>query len=155
MNKPVMPLSSLSLKLPNAGGKLETYRLAASRSFPTKLEGTLNRVAFSAGHVVSNPLADIDLAAQAPTLLASGAAARKIFAAGIEEWKLLIAAQLAGLGREAVKLAAAYASQRKQFGQFIGTFQAISHPLADAFLHFVRGLASPLYLILVAIYNLL
>ena len=39
---------------------LETYRLAASRSFPAKLEGTLNRVAFSAGHVVSNPLADVD-----------------------------------------------------------------------------------------------
>jgi hypothetical protein len=60
MNKPVMPASSLSLKLPSANGKLETYRLAASRSFPAKLEGTLNRVAFSAAHVVSNPLADVD-----------------------------------------------------------------------------------------------
>jgi hypothetical protein len=60
MNKPVMPVSSLSLTLPNANGKLETYRLAASRSFPAKLEGTLNRVAFSAGHVVANPLADVD-----------------------------------------------------------------------------------------------
>ena len=60
MNKPVMPASSLSLKLPTADGKLETYRLAASRSFPSKLEGTLNRVAFSAAHVVSNPLADVD-----------------------------------------------------------------------------------------------
>jgi hypothetical protein len=60
MNKPVMPASSLSLKLPTADGKLETYRLAASRSFPSRLEGTLNRVAFSAAHVVSNPLADVD-----------------------------------------------------------------------------------------------
>jgi hypothetical protein len=60
MNKPVMPASSLSLKLPSADGKLETYRLAASRSFPAKLEGTLNRVAFSAAHVVSDPLADVD-----------------------------------------------------------------------------------------------
>jgi hypothetical protein len=60
MNKPVMPGSSLSLKLPIAGGGLETYRLAASRSFPAKLEGTLNRVAFSAAHVVSDPLADVD-----------------------------------------------------------------------------------------------
>jgi hypothetical protein len=60
MNKPVMPASSLSLKLPTAGGGIETYRLAASRSFPAKLEGTLNRVAFSAAHVVSNPLADVD-----------------------------------------------------------------------------------------------
>jgi hypothetical protein len=60
MNKPVMPVSSLSLRLPDANGKLETYRLAASRSFPAKLEGTLNRVAFSAAHTVSNPLADVD-----------------------------------------------------------------------------------------------
>jgi len=82
-------------------------------------------------NLASIPLAEIDLAAQSPTLLAAGAAALNTFAQGIEEWKLLMSAQLAGLGREAVKLAAAYASQRKQFGQFIGTFQAISHPLAD------------------------
>jgi hypothetical protein len=60
MNKPVMPVSSLSLKLPTADGGMETYRLAASQSFPEKLEGALNRVAFSAAHVVSNPLADVD-----------------------------------------------------------------------------------------------
>ena len=61
MNKPVMPVSSLSLKLPTADRSVETYRLAASRTYPAKLEGTLNRVAFSAAHVVSDPLADVDL----------------------------------------------------------------------------------------------
>jgi hypothetical protein len=60
MNKPVVPTSSLSLKLPNADGSLQSYRLAASRSFPAKLEGTLNRVAFSAAHVVSDPRAEVD-----------------------------------------------------------------------------------------------
>src|SRR6202165_895395 len=60
MNKPVLPVSSLSLKLPNADRSVETYRLAASRTFPAKLEGTLNRVAFSAAHVVCDPLADVD-----------------------------------------------------------------------------------------------
>src|SRR3981189_272666 len=60
MNKPVLPVSSLSLKLPNADRSVETYRLAASRTFASKLEGTLNRVAFSAAHVVSDPLADVD-----------------------------------------------------------------------------------------------
>src|ERR1700676_3514815 len=60
MNKPVLPKSSLSLKLPNADRSVETYRLAASRTFPAKLEGTLNRVAFSAVHVVCDPLADVD-----------------------------------------------------------------------------------------------
>jgi hypothetical protein len=60
MNKPVLPVSSLSLKLPKADRSIETYRLAASRTFPSKLEGTLNRVAFSAAHIVSDALADCD-----------------------------------------------------------------------------------------------
>src|SRR2546423_10582471 len=60
MNKPVWPKSSLSLKLPTPDGGLETYRLAASRTFPDKLQGTLNRVAFSAAHVVCDPLADVE-----------------------------------------------------------------------------------------------
>src|SRR3979490_1689763 len=60
MNKPVLPVSSLSLQLPNANRGIETYRLAASRTFPSKLQGVLNRVAFSAAHVVSDPLANVD-----------------------------------------------------------------------------------------------
>src|SRR5439155_25825212 len=60
MNKPVFPMSSPSLKLPTADRSIETYRLAASRTFPARLEGTLNRVAFSAAHVVADPLADTD-----------------------------------------------------------------------------------------------
>jgi hypothetical protein len=60
MNKPVLPICPLSLKLPCADRSIETYRLAASRSFPSRLQGTLNRVAFSAAHVVSDPLADVD-----------------------------------------------------------------------------------------------
>src|ERR671938_929335 len=60
MNKPVLPMSSLSLRLPTADRAIETYRLAASRTFPAKLQGPLNRVAFSAAHVVADPLADND-----------------------------------------------------------------------------------------------
>ncbi|WP_027550263.1 dihydrodipicolinate synthase family protein [Bradyrhizobium sp. Cp5.3] len=60
MNKPVQPMSSLSLQLPKADRSIETYRLAASRSFPAKLEGTLNRIAFSAVHTVADPFADND-----------------------------------------------------------------------------------------------
>ncbi len=82
-------------------------------------------------NLASTPIAEIDLAAYPHIILASGAGALATFAAGIEEWKLLIAAALSGLSREALRLAAAYASERQQFGQFIGQFQAISHPLAD------------------------
>jgi Protein of unknown function (DUF993) len=60
MNKPVLPMSSLSLKLPLPDRSIETYRLAAARSFPDRLKGTLNRVAFSAVHVVADPLAECD-----------------------------------------------------------------------------------------------
>lgn len=60
MNKPVQPMSSLSLKLPKADRSIETYCLAASRTFPAKLEGPLNRIAFSAVHTVADPFADND-----------------------------------------------------------------------------------------------
>ena len=82
-------------------------------------------------NLASVPLAEIDFAALDPIILASGGAALASFASGLEEWKLLTAAALAGLSRQALNLAAAYASERKQFGVLIGTFQAISHPLAD------------------------
>ncbi len=82
-------------------------------------------------NLASTPLAEIDLAALDKVVLASGPEALATFAAALEEHKLLIAAALAGLAREALKLAAAYATERKAFGVAIGTFQAISHPLAD------------------------
>ncbi len=82
-------------------------------------------------NLAATPIAEIDFAPLAKVTLASGPEALATFKAAIEEWKLLIAAGLAGLGREALRLAAAYASERKAFGVFIGTFQAISHPMAD------------------------
>src|SRR6201999_438736 len=60
MTKPVMPISSYQLRLPKAGGDIETYRLAASRTFPPQLEGAPHHVASSAAHVLPNPLADVD-----------------------------------------------------------------------------------------------
>jgi len=82
-------------------------------------------------NLADTPMAQIDLGALPQVVLASGADAVATFASGIEERKLLIAAGLAGIGREALKLAAAYACERKQFDQYIGQFQGISHPLAD------------------------
>src|SRR5262249_15017507 len=71
------------------------------------------------------------LAGASNKVLATGPEARKAFAEAIEEWKLLMGVALNGLSRQAVKMAAAYASERVAFGQPIGTYQAISHPLAD------------------------
>ena len=82
-------------------------------------------------NLASTPLAEIDLGSLEAAALGSGDAALTTFAAALEEWKLLIAAALAGLSRKSLELAAAYAGERKAFGQLIGTFQGISHPLAD------------------------
>jgi len=60
MNKPVSPSALLSLRLPKADRSIETYRLAGSRTFPSKPEGPLNRIAFSAVHIVADPLAECD-----------------------------------------------------------------------------------------------
>ena len=82
-------------------------------------------------NLASTPIAEIDFAPLDKVVLGSGAEALARFDAGIEEWKLLISAALSGLSRAALTMAAAYAGERKAFGVFIGTFQAISHPMAD------------------------
>ena len=64
-------------------------------------------------------------------ILASNADAKQIWEAGIEEWKLLTSAALIGLSREATEMAAVYACEREAFGQPIGTYQGIAHPLAN------------------------
>lgn len=82
-------------------------------------------------NLASTPIAEIDFAGLDKVVLGSGADALAKFDAAIEEWKLLIAAALSGLSRAALMQAAAYAGERKAFGVFIGTFQALSHPMAD------------------------
>ncbi|MET0193473.1 MAG: acyl-CoA dehydrogenase [Hyphomicrobiaceae bacterium] len=81
--------------------------------------------------LATTPIAEIDLGALDAQVLESGQFALATFAAALEEWKLYMAAALSGLGRQALQLGAAYACERKAFGQLIGTFQGVSHPLAD------------------------
>ena len=44
-----------------------------------------------------------------------------------------LALEAVGIGSKAVELAIAYVGSREQFGKKIGTYQAISHPLVDAY----------------------
>jgi hypothetical protein len=53
-------MNTLTIRLPRADRGLETYRLSAPRHYPDKAAGTMNRIAFSAAHVVADPLADAD-----------------------------------------------------------------------------------------------
>lgn len=82
--------------------------------------------------LASTPIARLALSEGARSVLGEGAEALAEHAAAIEEWKLLIAAALAGLSGEAIRLASAYACERVQFGRPIGSYQGVSHPLADA-----------------------
>lgn len=59
MNRPET-VSALSIRLPRADRSLETYKLSVPKSFPDKVSGPMNRIAFSAAHVVADPLADAD-----------------------------------------------------------------------------------------------
>lgn len=82
-------------------------------------------------NLATTPLAELRLGDASGTTLRSGAEGLRVFAQGLEEWKLLVAAALSGLSREAIRLAAEYACEREAFGKPIGTYQGISHPLAD------------------------
>jgi alkylation response protein AidB-like acyl-CoA dehydrogenase len=75
-----------------------------------------------------------DLGRPAGTVPLDGSVVARGAGAGValrRPWTLL-AAELVGVGRGAVELAAGYANERKQFGQPIGRFQGVAHQLADA-----------------------
>lgn len=64
--------------------------------------------------------------------LAEGRAAVELFGQVRRDWKVLTAAMLVGVAQAALAMAVSYASERRAFGVPIGTFQAISHRLADS-----------------------
>ena len=68
-------------------------------------------------------------------VVSSNADAAKIFAAAVEEWKILTAAALIGLSQEALTMAATYACERVAFDQPIGANQGIAHPLARCWMN--------------------
>ena len=83
----------------------------------------------SVPNLASAPLAWWDI--RDATVLASGEAAVAELARAEQEWRLLSAAALIGVGESANALAAEYARERTAFGAPIGSFQAVAHPLAD------------------------
>jgi alkylation response protein AidB-like acyl-CoA dehydrogenase len=64
--------------------------------------------------------------------IAAGGGARVLYERAELEWKLLAGFWLVGMAREAVEIGGRYALERSQFGNPIGAFQAVAHPLADA-----------------------
>jgi alkylation response protein AidB-like acyl-CoA dehydrogenase len=79
----------------------------------------------------SMPLADIAIDSPAVGLL-SGERARRLFEAARDEWLVLMANALVGIGSRSLEIGVEYVKERHQFGVPIGSFQAIGHGLADA-----------------------
>jgi alkylation response protein AidB-like acyl-CoA dehydrogenase len=80
-------------------------------------------------NLASAPLAWWDLAGA--EVLVRGAGAQILFDRAEQEWRVLTSAMLVGAGQTALDLAVEYAKEREAFGQAIGAYQAIAHPLVD------------------------
>jgi alkylation response protein AidB-like acyl-CoA dehydrogenase len=78
----------------------------------------------------SQPLADLDVTAGVE--LASGPNTVALHDRAVSEWLALTSAALVGIGARATEMAVEYACERRAFGQPIGSFQGISHPLANS-----------------------
>lgn len=82
-------------------------------------------------NLASMPLADISVENE-PVVLADGTRARELFHGALDLWLTLTAVALAGAAKKALEIGVDYAKQRHAFGAAIGSFQAVSHPLADS-----------------------
>jgi alkylation response protein AidB-like acyl-CoA dehydrogenase len=88
----------------------------------------LNRAALEVFDL-TRPLARLDLDSVAARPLADGAAVERF----LDKARVAVAAEQAGSADFALGMAVEYAKDRVQFGRAIGSFQAVKHLCADAF----------------------
>jgi alkylation response protein AidB-like acyl-CoA dehydrogenase len=79
----------------------------------------------------SMPVADLPVGTDDP-VLAAGPDAIRWFEQARDEWLVLTANALVGIGRRSLEIGAGYVKERRAFGVPIGSFQAVAHGLADA-----------------------
>jgi alkylation response protein AidB-like acyl-CoA dehydrogenase len=99
---------------------------------------TLHAVPADAATIVVQPtndparrIATVDFSVSDATRVASGDAAHGLLDAALDRGALASAAQALGTCDQLIALAVAYASERKQFGKPIGSFQAVKHMIAE------------------------
>jgi alkylation response protein AidB-like acyl-CoA dehydrogenase len=81
----------------------------------------------------SRRLAHVVWSPSAATCIAEGERAAAVLAEASDRGAMACAAQLIGLGRAMIEAAVGYVKARHQFGKPVGSFQAVKHHLADAF----------------------
>jgi alkylation response protein AidB-like acyl-CoA dehydrogenase len=123
------PTADGRLPLVPAGSAADhVIALRAGRLVVVATEGQERRHVANLG---GQPLADLVVSDDAIEI-AGGAEAAALHATAVDEWLTLTAAALVGIGARAQDMAAAYAVERHAWGVPIGTFQGVSHPLADS-----------------------
>lgn len=81
----------------------------------------------------SRRLATVKWTPSDATRITDGASGQTLWDEALERGALCAAGQLVGLAQRMLDASVDYASQRKQFGKPIGSFQAVKHHLADVF----------------------
>lgn len=79
----------------------------------------------------SRRLFRVDWSPAAATRVAAGEAGRRLIANALNRGALGAAAQCLGLTQRMIEISVAYTRDRQQFGQAIGTFQAVQHLMAN------------------------
>jgi isovaleryl-CoA dehydrogenase len=100
-------------------------------SVPADAEGLEIRPIETMGGRLVNDLFFSDCSVPAENLLGVEGQGWNQLIAGLNVERLIIAASTLGIARRALDDTLAYVKERKQFGRPIGSFQAISHRLAD------------------------
>jgi alkylation response protein AidB-like acyl-CoA dehydrogenase len=113
--------------VPAAAVADEAIVLEGDRLLLVPLEGA--RAPFE--NLGSMPLADVDVH-PGSEVLCSGDEALAAHDAALDDWLVLTAAALVGIGARALEMGVDYVKERRAWGVPIGTFQAVSHRLADS-----------------------
>jgi alkylation response protein AidB-like acyl-CoA dehydrogenase len=90
----------------------------------------IGRARTAVGNLGSLPVADLEV--RDAVLLASDPEAATVFEQARDEWLVLMANALAGVGARAIEIGVEYVKERQAFGVPVGSFQAVAHGLADA-----------------------
>jgi alkylation response protein AidB-like acyl-CoA dehydrogenase len=101
-------------------------------------ENELHAVRPAEGRITEQPandpgrrIASVAFTPSAASRVAEGERARQLLAAALDRGALACAAEALGVCDRLIAEAVAYASQRKQFGKPVGSFQAVKHMLAN------------------------